>query len=128
MSNELLLLSNKHTDTLIQQTRTRPQEKLEFKTNKQNENFAFSPPLNLLEEGKWMIAVAFFEATNSVLNITDENKNFSITTPSCWTSRGGIETIDKLRELLSLREESDIQIQVQEVKERKSNKSRKKRR
>ena len=31
MNNELLLLNKKQTDTLIENTRTRPQETLEFK-------------------------------------------------------------------------------------------------
>ena len=35
MNNELLLLIKKHTDTLIEHTKTRPQEILEFKLNKQ---------------------------------------------------------------------------------------------
>ena len=52
MNNELLLLNKKHTDTLIQHTRTKPQETLEFKMNKQKQTFSFNPPLNLIEEGK----------------------------------------------------------------------------
>ena len=39
MINELLLLIKKHTDTLIEQTKTRPQDTLEFKTNKQRQTF-----------------------------------------------------------------------------------------
>ena len=39
MNNELLLLIKKHTDTLIEQTKTKPQETLEFKMNKQMQNF-----------------------------------------------------------------------------------------
>ena len=39
MNNELLLLIKKHTDTLIQQTKTKPQETLEFKMDKQIANF-----------------------------------------------------------------------------------------
>ena len=39
MNNELLPLINKHTDTLIEQTKTKPQETLEFKMNKQRQNF-----------------------------------------------------------------------------------------
>ena len=31
----MLLLLKKHTDTMIEQTKTRPQETLEFKMNKQ---------------------------------------------------------------------------------------------
>ena len=33
MNNELLLLIKKHSGTLIEQTRTKPQETLEFKMN-----------------------------------------------------------------------------------------------
>ena len=87
MNNELLLLTKKHTDTLIQQTKTRPQEKLEFKMNKQMQTFSFSPPMNLIEEGKWLLAVSSFECTNSVFDITDENNSFSITIPGHWESK-----------------------------------------
>ena len=63
MNNELLLLIKKHTDTLIQQTKTKPQETLEFKMNKQTQTFSFSPPINLVEEDKWLLAVSSFECT-----------------------------------------------------------------
>ena len=48
MNNELLLLVKKHTDTLIEQTKTKPQETVEFKMNKQTQNFPFNPPINLV--------------------------------------------------------------------------------
>ena len=32
----------------------------------QLETFSFSPPINLAEEGKWLLAVTSFEATISV--------------------------------------------------------------
>ena len=48
MNNELLLLIIKHTDTLIEQTKTKPQDLLEFIMNKQMETFSFHPPINLL--------------------------------------------------------------------------------
>ena len=35
MNKELLLLFEKHTDTLLEQTKRKPQESLEFKLNKQ---------------------------------------------------------------------------------------------
>ena len=41
MNNELLLLIRKHTDTLIEQAKTRPQETLEFKMKKQTQSFPF---------------------------------------------------------------------------------------
>ena len=81
MNNELLVLIEKHTDTLIEQTKTKLQEILEFKMNKQMQRFAVNPPINLIEEGKWLLAVTSFECTNSVFNITDENNSFSIIIP-----------------------------------------------
>ena len=48
------------------------------------EAFSFNPPINLAEEGKWLLAVTYFETTNSVFNITDENNSFSIGTPGFW--------------------------------------------
>ena len=68
MDNELLFLIKKHTDTFIEQTRTKPQETLEFKMNKQRQTFSFNPPINLIEEDKWLLAVSLIECTNSVFN------------------------------------------------------------
>ena len=76
MNKELLLLIKKHTVTIIEQTKTRPQETLEFNLDSQIENFSFNPPINFFDEGKWLLAVTSFEATNSVFNITDENSSF----------------------------------------------------
>ena len=61
MNNELLLLIKKHTDTLIKQTKTRPQETLEFEMSRSKQIFSFNPPLNLVEEGKWLVAVSLFD-------------------------------------------------------------------
>ena len=66
MNNELLLLIKKHTDTLIEQTKSRPQGTVEFKKNKQRQTFSFNPPQNSIEEGKWLLAVSSFECTNSI--------------------------------------------------------------
>ena len=52
MINDLLLLIKKHTDTLIVQTKSRTQDTLEFKMNKQMQTFSFSPAVNLSVEGK----------------------------------------------------------------------------
>ena len=73
MNNELLLLIKKHTDTLIEQTKTRPQENLEFKMNKHFQTFSFNLPINLVEEGKWLLGVTSFESTNSGSKITDDS-------------------------------------------------------
>ena len=92
MNNELLLLVKKHTDTLIEQTKTRAQGTLEFKMNKQRQTFSFNPPINLVEEDKWLLAVSSFECTNSVFNITDDNNSFSKIIPGHYK----IELAEKL--------------------------------
>ena len=64
MKNELLLLIQKHTETLIEQIRTKLQEMLDFKMNKGKETFSFNPPINLVEDGKWIRGVTSCETTN----------------------------------------------------------------
>ena len=36
----------------MEQTKTKPQETLKFKMNKQMQIFSFNPPVNLVEEAK----------------------------------------------------------------------------
>ena len=115
MNNELLLLIKKHTDTLIDQTKTKPQETLEFKMNKQMQTFSFIPPINLVEEGKWLIAVSSFECTNSVFNITDDNNSFSIIIPAHWETESAEKTINDLNKLLELK---SLELHVEEVRKR----------
>ena len=93
----MLRLIKKHTDTLIRQTKTKPQETLEFKMNKQMQTFSFNPPINVYEEGKWLLAKTSFETTNLVFNITNENNSFSFTTPGHWFSGGGAELFTNYR-------------------------------
>ena len=115
MNDELLLLIKKHTDTLIEQTKTKPQETLEFKMSKQMQTYSFNPPINLLEEGKWLIAVSSFECTNSVFNITNENNSFSIITPGHYETEFADKVIDELNRLLELR---SLELHVNEVRKR----------
>ena len=115
MNNELLLLIKKHTDTLIQQTKTKPQETLEFKMNKQMQSFSFNPPINLVEEGKWLLAVSSFEFTNSVFNITDDNNSLSIIIPGHWETEFAEKTINEVNRLLELRSENGIELHVEQV-------------
>ena len=114
MNNELLLLFKKHTDTLTEQTKPKPQETLEFKMNKQNQTFSFNPSINLLEEGKSLLAVSSFECTNSVFNITNENNSFSIIIPGHYQNESDEKTIDNLNKLLELK---SLELHV-EVKKR----------
>ena len=115
MNNELLLLIKKHTDTLIEQTKTKPQETLEFKMNKQMQTFSFNPPINLVEEGKWLLAVSSFECTNSVFNITNENNSFSIIIPGHYKTEFAEKVINDVNELYDLK---SLELHVKEVRER----------
>ena len=99
MNKELLLLIKKHTDTLIQQTKTKPQEKLEVKTNKQMQTFSFNPPINLIEEGKSLLGVSSLECTNSVFNITNENNSFSIIIPGHYKTEFAKKVINDLQKI-----------------------------
>ena len=98
MNNELLLLIKQYTDTLIEQTKTRPQKTLEFKMNEQMQTFSFNPPNNLLEEGKWLLAISSFECTNSDFNITNENNSFSII-PGHYQSESAVKIFDEVNKL-----------------------------
>ena len=115
MNNELLLLIKKNTDTLIENTKTRAQETLEFKMDKQMKTFSFNPPINLVEEGKWLLAVSSFECTNSVFNITNENNSFSIIIPGHYQNKSDEKTTDNLNKLIELK---SLELHVEEVKRR----------
>ena len=115
MKNELLLLIKKHTDTLIEQTKTKPKETLEFKLNKQMQTFSFNPPINLVEEHKWLLGVSSLESTNSVFNITDDNNSFSIIIQGHWETEFAEKIIDEVNRLLELR---SLDLHVNEVKKR----------
>ena len=115
MKSELLILIKKHTDTLIEQTRTKPQETLEFKMNRQMQTFSFNPPINLFEEGKWLLGVSSFECTNSLFNITNENNSFSIIIPGHYETESDEKTIDNLNKFLELK---SLELHVEEVRKR----------
>ena len=115
MNNELFFLIKKHTDTLIEQTKTKPQETLEFKMDKQRHKFSFNPSINLVHEDKWLLAVSSFECTNSVFNITDDNNSFSIIIPGHYETEFAGKIIDELNRLLELR---TLELHVNEVRKR----------
>ena len=115
MNNELLLLIKKHTDTLTEQTKTRPQETLEFKMDKQMQTFSFTPPINMIEEDKWLLAVSSIECTNSVFNITNDNNSFSIIIQGHWETEFAEKTIDEVNRLLEFR---SVELHVNEVRKR----------
>ena len=115
MNIDMLLLIKKHSNTLIEQTKTKPQETLEFKMNEQMQTFSFNPPINLIEKGKWLLGVSSFECTNSVFNITNENISFSITIPGHWQTKSDEKTINELNKLLELR---SIELHLRKVRKR----------
>ena len=84
------------------------------------ENFSFSRSINLAEERKWLLAVLSFEVTNSVSNINNEDKSFSISTPGHWNSEDGEELVNKPNKSLELRSENDIDLHVEEVRKRRN--------
>ena len=51
------------------------------------QTFPFNHTINLVEEGKWLLAVSSFESANYVFIITDENNSFSITIPGHCESK-----------------------------------------
>ena len=86
---------------------------------KQTETFSFKSPINLSEEGKWLLAVTSIEAINSVFDITDENNSLSISSPNYQIPEDGEEFIIELKILFQLRSENDIDLHVKEVAKRR---------
>ena len=84
------------------------------------QTFSFNPPINLIGEGKWLLAVTSFECINSVFNITNENISFSISTRGHWNSEDGEDLIYKLNKLLELRSENDKELHVEEVQKKRN--------
>ena len=110
MNIELLLLMKKHTDTLIEHTKSRPQETFEFKMYKQTQIFSFNPPIGLVEEGKWFLGVTSLECTNSVFNITYENSSFPINISGHYQTEFAEKMTNDLNKLLELK---SLELQVE---------------
>ena len=100
---------------MIEQTKTKPQETLEFKMNKQMQTFSFNHPIKIVEEGKWLLAVSSFECANSVYNITNENNSFSIIIPGHYQTEFAEKMINDLNNLLELK---SLELNVEEVRKR----------
>ena len=75
-TEDLLLSITKNCETLVEQTHTKIQETLEFKTTKPKETFHFKPQSSV--EGSWMIGLTDLEVYNSIFNITEENNKFEL--------------------------------------------------
>ena len=103
---------------MIEQTKAKPQETLEFKMNKQVPTFSFSPPINKVEEGKWLLGVTFFECTKSVFKIITENNSLPINIPGHWSSKSAEKTIDEINILLDLRSQNDFDLHFEQVRKK----------
>ena len=79
------------------------------------QTFSFNPPINLVEECKWLLGVSSFECTISVFNITNKNNSFSIILPGHYQTEVAEKTIDELKNLLELK---SIELHVEEVRKR----------
>ena len=79
------------------------------------QSFSFNPPINLFEEGKWLLAVSSFECTKFVFNITNENNSFSIIIPTHYQNKSDEKTIDDLNKLIEFK---SLELHVEEVKKR----------
>ena len=115
MNNQLLLLIKKHTNKLIEQTKTKPQETLEFKMNKQMQSFSFNPPINLVGEDEWLLGLSSLECTDSVFNITNGNNSFSIIIPGHYQTEIAEKMFNDLNSLLALK---SLELNVEEVRKR----------
>ena len=83
--------------------------------NKQTQTFSFNPPINLVEEGKWLLAVSSFESTNSVFNITNENNSFSIIITGHYKTEFAEKVINDVNKLYELK---SLELHVEEVRKR----------
>ena len=116
----MLLLIKKQTDVLIEQTKTRPQEILEFKMKKKMPTFSFPSPINLIGEGKWLLGVSSFECTTSVYNITNDNNSFSVIIPGHYKIESDGKTNDEINILFRLK---FLELHVKEVRKRGNKKT-----
>ena len=105
---------------MTEQTKTRPQETLEFIMHKQTQNFSFSPPVILFEEGKWFLGVSSFERKNSIFRITNENNSFSFIVFGHWGSKPDEKTFDELNKLLEFESQISNEFHVKEIRKRRN--------
>ena len=100
---------------MIEQTKTKPQKTLEIKMIRSKQRFSFNPPINLVEEDKWLLGVTSRECTISVFNITSEHNSFSIVIPGHYQNKPDGKTIDELKKVL---EPKSLELYVKEVGKR----------
>ena len=73
-----LLSITQNCGTVIHQTKTKPQETLEFQLNQPRETFSFTPYNFLGFDSDWMIGLTILETYNFIFNVTEENNKFEL--------------------------------------------------
>ena len=82
------------------------------------QTFSLNPPINLVEESKWLLGVTFSETTNSVFNMTVEDNSFPLTTQGHWNSETTEKTMDELNKLIDFRSENDFDLHVEQFRKK----------
>ena len=114
----LLISITKNCQTLFAQTKTKPQEMLEFTMGKQMQTFSINSPITLSEQDSCLLSFSSFETTNYVFILTVENNSFSISIPGHRNSKSAEKTVDELNKILTLTSENDAELRVGEVRKR----------
>ena len=79
------------------------------------QTFSITLPKKFSVEGKWLLTVTSFGATNSVCKKTDGNKSFLISKPIRLTTEDDEAISDKIKEISELRSQKDSDLHVKEV-------------
>ena len=79
------------------------------------QTFSFNPPINLVEEGKWLLGLSSLERTTSVVNITNEKNCFSIIIPGHYRTEFAEKKVIDLNKLLELK---SLELHMEEVRKR----------
>ena len=79
------------------------------------QTFSFNSPINLVEEGKWLLRLSSLECTNYVFNITNENNSFSIIIPGHYQTEFAEKMNNDLNKLLELK---SLEFYLEEVGKR----------
>ena len=93
-SDELLLIIENNSNTIISQTKSRTTKSLFLILIKSIDTFHSNPKL-LLQEEIFLIAVTKNEVSISYYKVTDQNRNFAIYSPGYWQ----VPNTKKMKEL-----------------------------
>ena len=107
-TESLFFSITKNCETLIDQTKTHPQESLEFKMVKPRETFHFKTPIHI--KGDWMLGLIDLEVYNSIFNITKEKNKFELYTDN-FDELSFTELEDEVGEILGIPNITDTHLE-----------------